>query len=430
MTQYRRDLDLTTCCSNWKNGIRTVNGQYPDDNRDLKIVEGEGITITPVTAGIKVSIGASGDFTVNGDLVVNGDIIQEGAAYETHAEQVFTTDDYIIMRDGAMAALANGAFSGFQVKKYDGTNDGRLVIDNTGTARVGDVGDEQPLLTRDEAANLTNGEFFKWNSTDMRAETAAIPAPTAGVGIVVTGNEIKAKLKDENNSTIASNSVGTTNGRQYAVTPDANGNLSVNVPWTDSSTNQQATETNAEYPLLMKRTSSYTNIVGSVQYSNSPHPITANPSNGTISATAINAAIGSTTNNIGDDNHPLKLVNGVLTPIGTPISGAVPATLSGITINTGVLNAGDINLYSATQWGNLVHLNGYVSTTVSAGDYSNVLLGIPTPVDSTQSYIMIDASTEYKAVGRIRASSSGIFIGLNQNISMNGIFDIYYLTSS
>lgn len=182
-------------CKNWLKGIRTINGQYPDDNRDFDINAGNGIKITPATAGITITndatpssfiegdnieITPSGDDKVislvsdpiiNGDLQVNGDIIQNGSAYETHAEQVYTTKDYIITRDGAISALSAGDYSGFQVKKYDGTNDGRLVMDNQGVARVGDVGDEQPLLTRDESANMSNGALIAWDGTDQRAET-------------------------------------------------------------------------------------------------------------------------------------------------------------------------------------------------------------------------------------------------------------------
>lgn len=185
-------------CKNWLKGIRTINGQYPDDNRDFDINAGNGIRITPATAGITITndatpssfiegdnieITPSGDDKVialvsdpiiNGDLQVNGDIIQNGSAYETHAEQVYTTKDYIITRDGAISALSAGDYSGFQVKKYDGTNDGRLVIDNAGVARVGDVGDEQPLLTRDESASLNNGDLLQWNSTAQKAVSASV----------------------------------------------------------------------------------------------------------------------------------------------------------------------------------------------------------------------------------------------------------------
>ena len=117
----------------------------------------------------------SENLTINADLIVNGDIFQYGAAYETHAEKVYTNDDYIVMREGAVSALAAGDYSGFQVTKYDGTNDGRLVIDKDGTARVGDVNDEQPLATRDEAADLTDGHLLKWDAANLKLTDAGLP---------------------------------------------------------------------------------------------------------------------------------------------------------------------------------------------------------------------------------------------------------------
>lgn len=124
------------------------------------------------------------DVNVNGDLNVYGDIIQQGAAYETHAQHVFSTDDYIVMRDGALVGLAVGDYSGFQVKKYDGTNDGRLVIDRDGTARVGDVGDEQPLLTRDESADMTDAAPLVWDAANSKAITGVFPVSDPGVASI------------------------------------------------------------------------------------------------------------------------------------------------------------------------------------------------------------------------------------------------------
>lgn len=207
MSIYRREID-TQCCNQWMNGIRTINGQYPDDNRDFDINAGSGIVIQPATGGITIinsaqaqafvagdnieitpsgtdleislkddivrtgSTALTGDVAITGDLQVNGDIVQQGSSWETHAEKVFTTNDYITMRDGAVAALAPGDYSGFQVEKYDGTNDGRLVIDRDGVARVGDVGDEQPLMTRDESADLTDGNLIEWDATNNKAVDA------------------------------------------------------------------------------------------------------------------------------------------------------------------------------------------------------------------------------------------------------------------
>lgn len=193
MSIYRREIDAQ-CCNQWMKGIRTINGQYPDDNRDFDVNAGRGIQITPATGGITIEnliysnlnagdnieittndddieIALVSDPVINGDIQINGDIIQNGSAYETHAEQVFTTKDYVIMRDGAISALSAGDYSGFQVKKYDGTNDGRLVIDKDGVARVGDVGDEQPLLTRRESVDLSNGGILRWDGVNQRAYT-------------------------------------------------------------------------------------------------------------------------------------------------------------------------------------------------------------------------------------------------------------------
>lgn len=125
----------------------------------------------------------TGDQTIDGiktfigKIVADCDIIQNGGNYETHAEQVFTTNDYIVMRDGAVSGLGTGQFSGFQVKKYNGSDDGRLVMDNAGVARVGDLGDEQPLATRDEASNMTSGALVKWDGVNEK-----MIAPASNVG--------------------------------------------------------------------------------------------------------------------------------------------------------------------------------------------------------------------------------------------------------
>lgn len=177
-----------------KNSIRAINNVSPDPNGDFNIKSGTGIAISNgpdneitiinsanpnafvegdnidlIPSGDDIEIALTQDPVINGTLTVNGDIIQNGAAYETHAEKVYSKDDYIIMREGAVAALPSGDFSGFQVRLYDGVNDGRLVIDNQGTARVGDVGDEEPLLTRDESADLTDGALFKWDAANFKA---------------------------------------------------------------------------------------------------------------------------------------------------------------------------------------------------------------------------------------------------------------------
>lgn len=198
-TEVAKIKDGTTTVPNATNATNAVNATYlgsssanvGGDLKPIKIVNGQAQAVTydlvdvssaQNITGVKtfkanVNIGEVGNaknVTMVGDLTITGNITQNGSSYETHAEQVFTTDDYITMRDGATGGLATGDYSGFKIKKYDGTNDGALVVDNSGTARVGDVGDEQPLLTRDEAADMTNGALLRWNGTGLKAETNTV----------------------------------------------------------------------------------------------------------------------------------------------------------------------------------------------------------------------------------------------------------------
>lgn len=116
----------------------------------------------------------TGDQTIDGvktfigQIVADCDIIQNGAAYETHAEQVFSVNDYIVTRDGQITGLAPGDLSGFHVKKYNGVDDSRLGVDSSGTMRVGDVGSEQPLATRDEAADMVSGAYVRWDGVNQK----------------------------------------------------------------------------------------------------------------------------------------------------------------------------------------------------------------------------------------------------------------------
>lgn len=102
----------------------------------------------------------------SGQLHIDGNIVQNGSVYETHAEQVYTKDNTIILRDGATVGLSIGEYAGLMAKLYDGVNDGQLVYDKDGIARVGDAGSLQPLTTRTESP--TNGYFAYWESSSTR----------------------------------------------------------------------------------------------------------------------------------------------------------------------------------------------------------------------------------------------------------------------
>lgn len=144
--------------SNWNN-----KSEFSGSYNDLKDIPTDN---AKTNQNNNFSVGQ----TINGTLTINGDIVQNGESYETHAEQIYTEKDEIITRAGAVGGLSQNQLTGIRAKKYDGANDGQLGFDNTGTARVGDENDTQPLLTRDEAENLTDGQVLIWDANNLKAK--------------------------------------------------------------------------------------------------------------------------------------------------------------------------------------------------------------------------------------------------------------------
>ena len=85
---------------------------------------------------------------------------------------------------------------------------------------------------------VTTGEKYTWNNKTSNTGTVTSIATGAGlVGGTITGSgTIKADLKSETKSTLEATSMGSTANKQYAVGLDKNGDLSVNIPWTDNNT--------------------------------------------------------------------------------------------------------------------------------------------------------------------------------------------------
>lgn len=117
------------------------------------------------------------------NIYVDGNIVQNGALYETHAEQVYTKNNTIILRDGAVSGLGAEEYAGFTAKLYDGINDGQLVFDKDGIARVGDVGNTQAIATREDTPS--DGNVAIWNSATSKFITST---GNTGTGSIVRAN--------------------------------------------------------------------------------------------------------------------------------------------------------------------------------------------------------------------------------------------------
>ena len=107
----------------------------------------------------------------NAGILTVQQIAYTGDPVVVHAQQVYTTNDTIILRDGAVSGLANGAYAGFTAKLYDGVHDGQLVFDNLGFARVGDVGNLVKLAAIQETP--TDGQFTYYDDVNYILKTRA-----------------------------------------------------------------------------------------------------------------------------------------------------------------------------------------------------------------------------------------------------------------
>ncbi len=109
--------------------------------------------------------------TITGNLIVSGNLSVSGETSVIESTTLKVVDKLIYVAKDNTSALTSPA--GLITPKYDGTNDGGIVYDNSGTAYVGDIkldsngnvdvnnSDLQPIATRDNYSNFTNGHKVK-----------------------------------------------------------------------------------------------------------------------------------------------------------------------------------------------------------------------------------------------------------------------------
>lgn len=101
---------------------------------------------------------------------------------------------------------------------------------------LGNVGNFKAVST---AANQGLSDEEKANArTNIGAGSGTVTSVATGAGLTggsITGSgTIKADLKSETKSSLTATSKGSTSSREYAVGLDSAGDLSVNIPWTDT----------------------------------------------------------------------------------------------------------------------------------------------------------------------------------------------------
>ena len=169
-----------------------------------KITEGEwnaGQIVAPKVTTDELTadeITIDNDLTVTGNASIGGNLNVTGTIITVHSEEITTEENTIKLRDGAQTAIQPGEMSGIVIENYDGQgNDSEIALDSNGTLRIGDTNDTEPVATRDEANNFTNGNYVAWDAANSRlVDSGTAPTDLREWASIVGFDEYEDKTGD------------------------------------------------------------------------------------------------------------------------------------------------------------------------------------------------------------------------------------------
>lgn len=157
------------------------------------------------------------------DVQINGNLTAKGTTTTVDVKNLDVEQQLITVAKGNTAALTSPA--GLKAEKYDGTKDGALVFDASGTAMVGDVvldangnidaaqSDLQDLATRAKPSELTDGHLLKWDATNKKiVDGGAISSGGVKTDVENTFTKTQTFNGTESQAGIKTNAIDNENG--------------------------------------------------------------------------------------------------------------------------------------------------------------------------------------------------------------------------
>ena len=120
-------------------------------------------TITVGELVVSAAGAGSGDVTIAGNLTVNG------TTTTINTETVKIEDNIIEINSSQTGTPATSLVGGLQINRGDSTDYQLVFVEQTDDFRIGEVGDLQPVLTRDETTNLVDADVLVWEAAEGRA---------------------------------------------------------------------------------------------------------------------------------------------------------------------------------------------------------------------------------------------------------------------
>ena len=322
----------------------------------------------------------------SGTLHIDGDIVQSGSTYDTHAENVYTTNNQIILRDGAIAGLSNGEFAGLTAKLYDGVNDGQLVIDNNGVARVGDVGFTQAIATRIDLP--TDGYIAYWENANSRLNFKQLSiSDISNINTISTVGTITGGTWQGTIIAPAYGGTGINNGNRTLTISENSGTIDFDISGVTLTVLNNASVSGDNTGDVTLGLDSGLSLAGQILNLGTPSYITATSINNVVGNSHTHAISGLTSNNLavvaGITNAQLANSSIVIGSTGVSL-GSIILNISGLTsiaatTFTGAL-VGNATTASTLQTPRNISLSGDVSstgTTFNGG--SNIVIPVTLP---------------------------------------------------
>jgi hypothetical protein len=110
----------------------------------------------------------TGNLTVGGNAVIAGNLTVSGTVTTINTETIALADNIIELNSniGEVEPTQN---AGIEINRGTETNYQFLFDETTDEFKIGEIGGLQPVLTRDEVANLEESDILVWNSTAGKA---------------------------------------------------------------------------------------------------------------------------------------------------------------------------------------------------------------------------------------------------------------------
>lgn len=167
---------------------------YPMTPADSEVTIGSVDTPFAETHSIEVHVGSAvlsessnilhmPDATVNGDLTVTGSLTILGEATRVNVETVTVNDNIIELNSNQTGVPSSELRSGIEVNRGDEVNYQFLFVEEDSTFRIGEIGDTQPVATREDSP-AHNGVAI-WNDNTKRFE-----AKTSFTGTIEAANRL------------------------------------------------------------------------------------------------------------------------------------------------------------------------------------------------------------------------------------------------